>query len=128
MISFRRTVPEDLLTIERWIELDDAHKGMDGNFWIATSKGISCFAISDDEGPLIFVREEMMSAETIVLHVQFANCGRKKIFNALRESYPLVAEDAKQRGFTSIRFESQSPALIRTMLDMGFRAELVADL
>lgn len=127
MILFRPTVPEDLLTIERWIEADPAHKGMDGNFWIATSRGISCYAIGDEAGPLMFVRQEAM-ATTCILHVQFANCGRKKIFNALRESYPLVREDAKQRGFTSIRFESSSPALIRTMLDMGFRAELVADL
>jgi hypothetical protein len=128
MISFRRTVPEDLLTIERWIEADEAHRGTDANFWIATAKGISCYGIEDEQGPLIFVRQEAVTETTVLLHVQFANCGRKKIFNALRESYPLVAEDARRRGFKFVRFESQSPALIRTMMDMGFRAELIAEL
>jgi hypothetical protein len=127
VIKFRRTVPEDLLTIERWIELDEGHRGMDANFWMATAKGISCYAIEDEQGPLIFVRQEASGEET-VLHVQFANCARKKIFNALREGYPLVAEDARQRGFKRVRFDSESPALIRTMLEMGFRAQLIADL
>lgn len=128
MIKFRRTVPEDLLTIERWIELDDAHRGTDAGFWIVTARGISCYAVEDEQGPLIFVRQEAASSEETVLHLQFANCGRKKIFNALREGYPLVAEDARQRGFKRVRFDSTSPALIRTMLEMGFRAQLIADL
>jgi hypothetical protein len=127
MISFRRTVPEDLLAIERAVELDKAHRGMDANFWTATAKGISCYVVEDEQGPLIFVRQEAL-VETTVLHLQFVNCSRKKIFSALREGYPLVAEDARQRGFKFVRFESQSPALIRTMMDLGFRAELVAEL
>jgi len=100
---------------------------MDAGFWTHTEGGVSCYAVEDELGPLIFVRQET-SGEDTVLHLQFANCGRKKIFNALREGYPLVAEDARQRGFKRVRFTSQSPALIRTMLEMGFHAELIAEL
>jgi hypothetical protein len=128
LIKFRRTVPEDLPTIERFVELDPAHKGTDASFWITTGKGISCYVIEDGQGPIIFVRQEATSEEVTTLHTQFANCGRKKIFSALKEAYPLVANDARERGFKKVGFESASPALIRTMLDMGFRAELIADL
>lgn len=107
--------------------MDEAHKGMDAGFWEATSHGISCYCVEDEQGPLIYVRQENLG-ETTRLHLQFANCSRKKIFNALKEGYPLVAADARERGFKRVSFDSTSPALIRTMLEMGFRAEMVADL
>jgi hypothetical protein len=128
MIKFRRTVPEDLARIARWIEADPRHKGMPAEFWTMKGQGISCYMVEDAEGPLIAVRQEATSTEVTTLHLQFANCGRKKIVRALEEGYPLVAEDARTRGFKRVRFESQSPALISKMLDMGFHAELYAEL
>jgi hypothetical protein len=75
----------------------------------------------------MFVREEAHYQE-IVMHIQFVPFDRKGVISALREGFPLIALDAKERGFKRMRFDSKSPALIRTMMEMGFRAELVADL
>jgi hypothetical protein len=129
MITFRRSVPEDRERIERWIELDERHNGMPADFWLQTIEGaVSCYMVEDENGPIIAVRQEVTTEETTTLHLQFANCGRKKIVRALAEGYPLVAEDARQRGFKRIFFRSLSPALVRTMMGMGFRAELIAEL
>jgi hypothetical protein len=114
--------------IRRWIELDPAHKGMDVHFWATTQEGVSCYMVEDENGPIIAVRQEATTPEVTTMHLQFANCGRQKIVRALKEGYPLVAEDARQRGFKRVRFESHSPALIRTMMEMGFHAELIAKL
>ncbi len=127
MISFRRTVPEDLVTLEGWIARDSAHRGVEPGFWVTSMHGVSCYAVEGEAGPLMFVRQEAIN-DTAVLHIQFAPFDRKRIVEALKEGYPLVAEDARQRGFRRVRFDSQSPALIRVMIEMGFHAELVANL
>lgn len=127
MIRFRRTVPEDMLTISAWISQDEEHQGIDPMFFATTTPGVSCYAVEADGQDVMFVRQER-EGETIILHIQFSPFDRRRIAAALREGYPLVAADAKERGFKRVRFESKSKALVRTMLDLGFRAELIADL
>ena len=127
MIRFRRTVPEDMLTIGIWISRDEEHEGIDPVFFATTIPGVSCYAVQADGQDVMFVRQEV-DGETVVLHIQFSPFDRRRIVNALREGYLLMANDARQRGFKRVRFESKSKALVRTMLDLGFRAELIADL
>jgi hypothetical protein len=127
LIHFRRTVADDLLTISGWIQADPGHLNDDVNFWLNTGPGVSCYALGDETGVVMFVRQETEGANSR-LHVQFAPFDRKRIVRVLREGYPLVAQDAKDRGFHRIVFSSESPALIRTMLEMGFKAELAAEL
>ena len=127
MISFRRTEPGDLLRITDWIAQDEPHADMDASFFTADGPLVSCYTIEDETGPVIFVRQEGCGEYTR-LHTQFPQ-DRKRVVKALEEAYPLVAEDAKQRGFKTLRFESGSIALIRFMLQhFGFRADLIAEL
>jgi hypothetical protein len=128
MIKFRRTEPEDVLTITNWIAQDPRHAHIDADFFLCSGKGVSCYAVEGETGPLMFVRQEATDEEVTTLHIQFAPSDRKRIVEAMREGYPLVAADAKMRGFKRVRFESHSPALVRTMLEMGFRAEMTAEL
>ena len=127
MISFRKTTPDDLVPIKFWISQDPDHKGMPEEFWASAEPGVSCYVIEDQKGPVMFVRQEVEGQNTR-LHVQFAPSHRKRIVKALEQGYPLVAADAKRRGFKNILFESGSIALVRVMFAMGFRAELVAEL
>lgn len=127
MISFRRTVPEDLLTIAEWIARDKGHAGMDASFFTQTGPGVSCFTIEDEIGPAIFVRQEV-AGTTVRLHTQFP-ISRKRVAKALEQAYPLVANDARARGYRTIRFESRSLALIRFMLGkFNFKADLISEL
>ena len=127
MIHFRRTQAEDIPTIANWIEKNEEHKGIDPLFFETTIPGISCYVVEVDGTDVMFVREEA-GRETITLHIEFSPFDLRAVAKGLREGYPLVLNDARQRGFKRIRFESKSKALVRTMLDLGFRAELIADL
>ena len=127
---FRKTVPEDILTIAEWIQRDPPHREINPSFFCLEGEGVSCYAIEDDKGPVIFVRQETEGQSTR-LHTQFPfGLGtRKRIANVLSEAYPLVREDAAKRGFKSIRFETKSLALMKFMMHgFTFRADLIDDL
>ena len=129
-MNFRKTIPEDILTIAEWIQRDPPHREINPSFFCFEGPGVSCYAISDDQGPVIFVRQETEGSATR-LHTQFpwGIGARKRIAKALSEAYPLVRDDARTRGFKAIRFETKSLALIRFMWKhFNFRADLIADL
>ena len=128
-VRFRKTEPSDILTIADWIAKDAPHREIPASFFTESGDGISCYAIDFDGVPTIFVRQETEGKATR-LHTQFPyGVGtRKRIANALSEAYPLVREDARERGFKSIRFETKSLALIRFMWRWNFRADLIDDL
>jgi hypothetical protein len=128
MIEMRMTGPEDLKLIAEWMEKDPDHKGGQWEFFTERRKGVSTYVIEDEKGPVIFVRQEHETDETTRLHTQFPPDSHKRVANALREAYPIVAADAKQRGYSKIRFESGSIALVRFMFRFGFRADMVADI
>jgi hypothetical protein len=127
MIHFRPTRPEDFATIKQWVEADPGHADLDPLFWATNSPSTYCFAVGDDAGELMFVKGDA-EGETLWLHIQFAPFDRKRIAAALHSGYPLLAAEAKTRGFRIVRFKSVSPALIRAVIGLGFRAELVAEL
>lgn len=127
MISFRRTEPSDLLTLSEWIAADAYHREkLTASFFMETGKGISCYTVEDEEGPVAFLRQEE-EGENVRLHAQFPE-GRKRLAAAVTEGFPLIMEDARQRRYKQMRFELESPALIKIMLRFGFRADLIADL
>lgn len=128
MIHFRQTEPDDLVTIAGWIAQDKGHRGMDASFFVAHGMGVSCYCIEDEAGPVIFVCQEA-EGDSTRLHTQFPpDSERKRIAKALSEAYPIVAKDAKVRGFKRVLFRSRSLALIRFMLKFDFAAELAAEL
>jgi hypothetical protein len=128
MVTFRAIVPEDALLLADWLRVDELHKEIPAGFFMEhdPERGTSCFAIEDEEGPVIFARQEV-EGEAIRLHAEFPQ-GRKRVARALLEAYPIVAADLKNRGFKFVRFDLQNAALVKIMIRAGFRAELVADL
>ena len=128
MIVFRQAEPEDILMLTVWIEADRVHRDrIKPEFFTERTTNISCYAIQDDKGPVIFVRQEK-EGDAFRLHTQFPPTSRRRIVKALEQAYPLVAADAKRRGYREIHFETGSIALARVMFAMGFRAELIATL
>lgn len=132
MIKFRATTSEDKPTIGTWIANDPWHRDkIDASFFADGEGKASCYCIEDDEGAAMFVRQEA-EGEATRLHVQFPVDSaetRQRVAAALQEAYPIVAQDAKIRGFKSVVFDSESSALIRYMVEhFGFVAELRASL
>lgn len=131
MIRFRRTEPLDTTTIAGWIARDPDHRGVDPSFFVGsgTAPGaFSCYTIEDDQGPLMFVRQES-DGENTRLHTQFPPVSGKRIVRGLLEAYPPVAEEARKRGFKKVRWESGSAALVKFMMNkFGLRAELYDEL
>jgi hypothetical protein len=128
MITFRRTVPEDIVLISDWITQDEGHRDLPANFFIECGPGVSSYTIEDEQGPVIFVRQERETEQITRLHTQFVPNDRIRVVTALNDAYPVVAADALARDFKQIRFESRSAALVKFMFRFGFRAELIADL
>ena len=127
MIYFRKTEPEDILLIAEWIAVDEKHKDISPDFFTFEGPFVSCYVVSDEEGPVIFVRQEASSQDTR-LHTQFSP-DTKRVAKALEEAYPLVTEDARQRGFRSVRFETTSIALVRFMFQhFKAQADLITEL
>jgi hypothetical protein len=127
VIRFRRSGLNDLPLISEWIAADPPHANIKPEFFTEDVRNVSCYAIEDDAGVTMFVRQEACGQD-VRLHTQFSP-DAKRVAKALEEAYPLVAEDARERGFRSIRFESGSIALVRFMFKrFDFRADLMADL
>jgi hypothetical protein len=127
MVIFRKTEPEDILMLTVWIAADPPHRQIPTSFFTEYREGVATYVIEDTKGPVIFVRQEV-EGENTRLHTQFPPTSRKRIVKALEEAYPLVAADAKRKGFKTVRFETHSVALARVMFAMGFKAEMIADL
>ena len=127
MIKFRPNKPEDILKITDWIAQDSYHRHIEPGFFTEVAPGVSCYVVEDEEGPVMFVRQEAEPPYNMRLHVQFPP-GRRRVAAAIGAAYPLWASDAKERGFRQIHFELESSALIKLMLRFGYRAEMVADL
>lgn len=127
MIEFRKTLPEDILLITEWLALDEKHKHIPPSFFTEEGPFISCYALEDAEGVVIFVRQESLGQD-MRLHTQFSP-DTKRVAKALEQAYPLVLEDARQRGFRSVRFETTSIALVRFMFHhFKAQADLITEL
>ena len=124
MITFRPTTKDDAPLIGTWILADEDHRDkMDATFFTTPDDRSTVYAVEDEEGPVIFVRQEIDGMATR-LHTQFPPDSRKRVAKALLQGYPAVAADAKQRGFKAVVFDSVSPALIRFMLRFGFVVQM----
>lgn len=96
---------------------------MNADFFLIPGKFHSLYAVEDDQGTVMYVRQEGQ-AHKMRVHIQFGGNSRR-VLDALREGLPMVMQDAKGRGFKSLVFDSQSPALTRFMVsEFKFMAEL----
>jgi hypothetical protein len=121
MVKFRAVKEEDREEIVKWME----GRGSPEPF-LCGNELASVYAIDDEKGTVMYVRTEANDC-AMRIHIQFCLSARRS-FNSLKEGFPVVRADAKNRGFREIVFDSVSPALIRHMIGMGFRAEMKVDI
>jgi hypothetical protein len=122
VIKFRAVNEGDRHALTEWIVNDPGHAGrISPDFFLDGNGVASVVGVEDAKGPVIFIRSEV-EGETIRLHMQFSP-QKKRVIQALREGFSFVKADAKKRGFKRLTFDSLSPALVRCVMEMGFKAE-----
>ena len=128
MVKFRAVSESDRPEIEAWIAADDSHRGqMTADKFLVPGKTYALYAVGDDQGTVMYVKQEAEGSKTR-MHIQFCP-DRRRAMNTMREGFPIVASDAKERGFTGVVFYSHSPALVKfVMKEFGFRADCEAQL
>lgn len=127
MAKFRPVKETDRSEIQAWIDADPGHAGrMTADFFIVPGKFHSLYAVGDEDGTVMYIRQESDGPLRCRAHIQFGP-DKRRIMNVFREGFPLVMEDAKKRGFVSLVFDSTSPALVKWMMcEFGFSAECMA--
>jgi hypothetical protein len=126
MAKFRAVKEADRSEIETWIEADPGHAGrMTADFFLIPGKDHSLYAVGDEEGTVMYIRCNS-EASKMRAHIQFGP-DKKRIKEVFRSGWPVVMDDARQRGFKSIVFDSCSPTLVKWMLmEFHFSAECTA--
>lgn len=125
MVKFRPITEADIPEIGTWILAEPDHaERMDASFYTQRRDGSVSFAIDDEQGTVMYVRQDAEPDFRLRLHTDFPPNSKQRVAQALAEAYPLVAEDAKLRGFKEIIFDSASVPLTRFMTRFGFKAEL----
>jgi hypothetical protein len=119
------TTLDDLEQIQEWIQFDPWHK--DDPSWKAegllTGNGVLSFCLSDDKGPLCFVR---LDAEDGMLRLatQFgpeAEVSKSRLVKGLLAmGIPAIVEFGKVKGYKGIVYESTNESLINFMKIQGF--------
>jgi hypothetical protein len=124
MAKFRAVTEADRPLIERWIADDPGHRGIiEADQFLKPGRFHSLYCVEDEEGPTMFVRQEVQGMKTR-LYIQFGP-DRKRIVKTVKEGFPKVIDDARKRGFVGIVFDTASPALAKFFLTVyRFRAEL----
>jgi hypothetical protein len=119
------TTRNDLDQIQEWITLDPFHRD-DPNFKaeeMLTPKGLLSFCLSDEKGPLVFVRLNE-DGEMVRMVMQFAPesevSKRRLVVGLIDMGIPAMKKFAKDRGYKGLIFESVSPSLIAFGKRIGF--------
>jgi len=125
MAKLSPTTSDDLSQIQEWISLDPWHK--DDPSWKAegllTGKGILAFCLSDDNGPLCFVRlddEDGMLRLATQFGPESEVSKSRLVAGLLSTGIPAIIEFGKVKGFKGIVFESINESLINFMKRLGF--------
>lgn len=121
----RPTVEADLEKIREWIAADPWHKN--DPTWkpegLLTGNGALAFCVSDEEGPLCYVRLDTEDG-MLRLATQFGpeeQVSKKRlIVGLLSTGIPAIVEFGKSKGYKGIVFESVSESLIVFMNRLGF--------
>ena len=123
MAKFRSVSEADRPEEEAWIAADDSHRGqMTADKFLVPGSTYALYAVGDEQGTVMYVKQQAEGSKTR-MHIQFGP-DRRRVMNVMREGFPVVASDAKGRGFTGVVFYSYSPALVKfAMKEFGFRAD-----
>lgn len=125
MCKFRAVSEADRQEIDAWIAADPGHAGkMTADFFLTPGQR-SLYAIEDDKGTVGYICQEA-EAHKVRMHLQFCP-DKRRVLRTFQEAYKVIVSDAKSRGFDGIVFASESPALVKFMMnEFGFSAECKA--
>lgn len=127
-MNIRQLNENDKFLLEKWIALDNDHAGKTNvDFWLP-QKHTASFATEDDMGAVFYVRGETCMR----LHIQFPpETEKRRIIKVLLKFIPWIEEQARQKGYKQIIWESTSDSLIEFTKHFGYRVspnEIVKDL
>ena len=133
MAKLTPTTQEDIEQIKEWISLDPFHKD-DLSFKepekLLTGRGLLSFCLSDDFGPLCFVRLDA-EGEMVRFMTQFGpeeEVSKKRlIVGLLSTGIPALIAFAKGKGYKGLVFESINESLINFMAKQGFKSSVGND-
>lgn len=125
MAQITLTTSENIRQIREWIAADPFHKDEEQHSaeWLLTGNGALAFCVTDEIGPLCFVRLDA-EGEMLRLATQFGpenEVSKKRLVTGLLSAgIPAIVEFAKSKGYKGIVFESISESLIAFMNRLGF--------
>ena len=127
MLRLTATEKTDLDQIREWMKEDPWHSHLPNQTAeeLLTGKGIFCFCIQDDVGPIVFVRFDRDEDENLLrVSTQFAPesevSKRRLIVGLMRVLVPTIIKFGKEKKFDGAIYESVSPKLIEFMSKFGF--------
>lgn len=123
------TTEQDIPMLEEWIKNDPHHKDQSASFWL-TPNGLLTFALSDNNGPIAFVRIDRDSDVRARLHTQFgpySDVSKLRLARGMLKILPVLFDWLKSSGYREVCFDSVSPKLISFMNRLGFVPDGVND-
>ena len=128
MLRLTSTEFSDLYQIREWMAIDPWHSHLPIKTAeeLLTGRGLLCFCIQDDKGPLVFVRFDKDDEDGVFrVSTQFGPesevSKRRLIVGIQRQLVPTIVAFGKDKKFKGAVYESISPKLIEFMSKFGFR-------
>lgn len=128
MIKMIPSTEEDIVRLIVWTDVDEWHKGQDNPTWWLTGNGLLAFVLTDDNGPLCYVRLDR-DGDLVRLHTQFGpaeHVGKLRLVRGMVKCIPAMIEVAKKNEARGLVFSSSSPTLVAFMKNK-FGFELAQD-
>ncbi len=127
MIHLSETTDDDLEQITEWLNADSWHKDdpLNKPELMITGNGLLAFCLSDDEGPLAYVKltEE---GDLNRISIQFAPenvvSKRRLAVGLVEAGIPAMKIFAQENGYKGLVFESINPSLIAFGRKQGFES------
>lgn len=113
MVTNRFIEEKDYPLLQESLSKDSFHKDTSLEFFL--EEDTVCSVYEDEDGPILFVRGKPLifnNIGIIQLDIQYLNnLDGKRNMKAMLEGFPILAEKAKQNGFSGFYFESSVPLL-----------------
>lgn len=128
MIKLVASTVDDAKQIQAWTDVDQWHKGQNNPLWWVTGNGLLAFVLTDDKGPLCYVRLDRED-KLVRLHTQFApanEVGKLRLVRGMMKCIPIIVDIANKNKAEGVVFSSSSPTLVAFMRNK-FGFELAQD-
>lgn len=115
-MEFTPSTPNDIEQLSEWIQVDPYHRDCLNPHWWLTGNGLLSFCVSDEHGPLAFIRLDKED-DRVRLHTQFGPrevVSRERLIDGMFKAIPIIIGFAKKHG-SAIIYNSTNSSLIRFM-------------